>query len=453
MRKDDEFQIQRPTAKRIQSQQPIVLEKLDDYPYKSVAMGSTRSNLTGLWRYWRPYYQTKRAPCDAHCPVGNHVVDFIQTLIDGHWEKAANILRGENPLPAITGRICHRPCEINCNRHQYDERIAIHSIETVLAEFKSEALNFPPAKQPRAVAVVGSGPAELSFAHFMASLHHQVTIFEAEEVLASSLRHGPRARHLAAGVLDAEIERIVSGRIKVRYNQKLDRDVTLKELERDYDAIFGVVEMPEHLSLIIPNKGTENESQAKFLDPLLAEDAQKEPIKIPLRVSEAIGYAKWAALLLDSEWRGLNPQDTLSHIQVGGNNRIVSAMKYLALLKSHAIQRSEQVVSYDMLHLEFLDQPTPSAEPSLVDQAHSLLTTSFVSRDDIQYVIQEAGRCFSCGRCNNCDNCWIYCPDAAIAREKGHYQIDYDYCKGCTLCAAVCPRGVISIIEEEKWSE
>jgi 2-oxoacid:acceptor oxidoreductase delta subunit (pyruvate/2-ketoisovalerate family) len=449
MTKENAFDIRKPPAELTQSQQPIQLEALEDYPYKSVALGSTRANLTGLWRYWRPYYQTKRAPCDANCPVGNQVVDYIQTLLEGHWQEAANVLRNENPLPAITGRICHRPCEINCNRRQYDKRIAIHSIEAVLAEVPHETLQFPAIEEPRTVAVVGSGPAELAFAHFMALLHHRVTLFEPADALGGRLRHGPQARHLPPGLLDAEIDRLLSDRIEVRR-----RSVKLADLAPDFDVVFGVFEDPEHLTLHVSDANDAAANRGvKFLKPLRDGEGHQDPvIEIPLRVSEAIGYGKWSALLLDSNWRGLNPQDTLAHIQMGGNNRIVSAMKYLQLLSGREIQRSEEIVTYDKLHLELLDPPRP-LEPDDVAHGQRFVTTDFASTDDIELVIAEAARCFSCGRCNDCDNCWIYCPDIAISRDTGAYEIDYDYCKGCTLCAAVCPRGVISVIEEEKWSE
>ena len=413
MSEDSKLKIRKPSRELIQTQQQVVLEKLEDYPFKSVAMASTRSNLTGLWRYWRPYYLTKRAPCDAHCPVGNQIADFIQALHADNPRQAATILHAENPLPAITGRVCHRPCERNCNRRQYDKGIDIHAVETVLAEVQNDALHFPSTRQSRTVAVIGSGPAELSFAHFMTSLHHQVTVFEAAATLGGSLREGPQARRLAGGVLDAAIERVVSGRVKVSHG-----DVAPKELERDYDVVFG-------------------NSETKALR----------------RVSESIGYGKRAALLLDAEWRGLDPSETLARIQVGNNSQILSAMKYRALLTGQEIKRSEEIVTYDKLNLEFLEPPAPYVEPSHIDQVQSLLAADFVSRDDVDHVMREAGRCFSCGRCNSCDNCWIYCPDACISRDEGVYQIDYDYCKGCTLCAAVCPRDVISIIEEEKWNK
>lgn len=448
MTTEGEFHIRKPPATLSQSQQPVVLEDLEDYPYKSVALASTRANLTGLWRYWRPYYQTKRAPCDAACPVGNQVVDYIQTMVEGHWQKAATVLRSENPLPAITGRICHRPCEMSCNRRQYDQRIAIHDIESVLAEIKFETLRFPPTPLPRRVAVVGSGPAELAFASFMALLHHSVTLFEAAEALGGRLRFGSQARHIPSRVLDAEIERIVAGRIAVQHTT-----VDAEELKAEYDGIFGQLESPEHLVLLLPGREDRPLTEPiPFQELVVSETGQPSTVvRVSLRVSEAIGYGKWSALLLDSYWRGLNPSETLSHIQVGGNPRIVSALKYLALLTDHRTERSEEVVTFDKLQLDMLESRA-SPDPALVTEAQDFLTTDWVTRDDLQRVLQEGFRCFSCGRCNHCDNCWVYCPDAVISRREGVYEIDYDYCKGCLLCAAVCPRRVISVIEEEKWN-
>ena len=437
------FQIRKPPAELSQSQEAIELERLEDYPYKSVALGSTRANLTGLWRYWRPYYETKRAPCDASCPVGNQVVDFIQTMLDGRWTEAAKILRQENPLPGITGRVCHRPCEISCNRRQYDQRIAIHDIEAVLAEVPYEPFRFPPAEQPRKVAVVGSGPAELAFAHFMALLQHRVTLFERADALGGSLRYGRQSRHLPDGLLDREVELIVAGRIEVR-----QQAVQTQDLAPEYDVVFGTVDDDEHLALYVT---TREAVEAESVPDAPGAPAQQDTVvAVPLRVSEAIGYGKWSALLLDAEWRGLDPAEALARIQVGGSSRVVSALKYLALLTEHGVERSEEVVTYDKLQLDMLE-PAPAIEAAQVEQAQAVVAPRFASRDDIQHVLDEAARCFSCGRCNNCDNCWVYCPDAVISREGGGYEIDYSYCKGCQLCAAVCPRGVISIIEEETW--
>jgi 2-oxoacid:acceptor oxidoreductase delta subunit (pyruvate/2-ketoisovalerate family) len=409
-------------------------------------LGSTRANLTGLWRYWRSYYQTKRAPCDAACPVGNQVVDYIQTALQGHWRQAANTLRAENPLPAVTGRRCHRPCEVACNRRQVDERIAIHDVESVLAEIEFEWPCFPAGERSYPVAVLGSGPAELAFAHFMALLHHRVTLFEPAAALGGPLRGGAHARHLPEAILDTEIMRVVAGRMQVEHGP-----VSFDDLKAGHDVVFGL-QAPDRPALYVSGPAGQLPGPGRPGEAPMAGGAHEDTtLQTPLRVSEAIGYAKWAALLLDAEWRGLHPGDTMSRILVGGSSRIVSALKYHALLTGGDVRRTEEVVTFDKLNIEMLDSgATPKRLPE--PYAAPLAAGSHAATADVERVAIEAARCLSCGRCNECDNCWIYCPDAVISRDEGVYRIDYDYCKGCSLCASVCPRAVISIIEEEKWS-
>ncbi len=448
------FKIRKPGKEIDQSQQPVVLEKLDDYPFKSVAMATTRSNLTGSWRFWRPYYLTKRAPCDGHCPVGNQIAELIQAAGRNDFREAAAILREENPLPAITARVCHRPCELKCNRRRHDEKVAIHTIEGVLAEVDSEMTKLPGSDRIRTVAVLGSGPAQLGFAHFMASLQHRVTLFESGDTLGGSLRKGPQARHIPPHVLNAELGRIVDHRMEVKCSHRLETDFTLNDLQRDFDVAFGELTGSGKLGMIISARGGANLSYGKsFLDPASSGDEGSERfVAIPRRVSEAIGCGKRAALLLDADWRGLSPREVLSSIRVGGDDSVVSARKYRELLTGRVIRRSEEMVDLEDLRSEFFEA-TKDTDPSTVDRFHTSLTADHVSRDDVLQAMQETNRCLSCGLCNNCDNCWIFCPDGCISRSGDGYLIDYDYCKGCQLCVAVCPRGVLSTIEEQKWSE
>jgi 2-oxoacid:acceptor oxidoreductase delta subunit (pyruvate/2-ketoisovalerate family) len=292
---------------------------------------------------------------------------------------------------------------------------------------------------------VGSGPAELAFAHFLALLGHRVTLFEPAAALGGRLRSGPQAKHLPEGLLDAEVERLVAGRIEVRHQA-----TRLEELTPTYDVVFGVLEGPDQLTLHVVQRSQPGTERAL---PLLGDGHQPQStIKTPLRVSEAIGYGKWSALVLDSDWRGLNPADTLSRIQVGGNSRIVSALSYLAVVTGEVVQRTEEVVTYDKLQLDMLDA-APTFEAARTTEALRHVATQFVTAEEVEHILQETDRCFSCGRCNHCDNCWVYCPDACISHAGEGYAVDYDYCKGCLVCAAVCPRRVISVIEEEKWNE
>ena len=65
--------------------------------------------------------------------------------------------------------------------------------------------------------------------------------------------------------------------------------------------------------------------------------------------------------------------------------------------------------------------------------------------------ITEAQRCFYCGSCNECNTCWFLCPDGVILSKDGKVDFDYDYCKGCGVCAEECPRGAVTLEEESKW--
>jgi 2-oxoacid:acceptor oxidoreductase delta subunit (pyruvate/2-ketoisovalerate family) len=168
-----------------------------------------------------------------------------------------------------------------------------------------------------------------------------------------------------------------------------------------------------------------------------------------LRVSDAIGYGKWTAILLDATWRGLDPQEVYARTQVGGNPRILSAIKYHKVLTNEAIPLSEDIVTYDQLHLETWE-PTPTEIINKCSLIQDVPAKPWLTASQVEQAVQEAGRCFSCGRCNECDTCWIYCPEGVISRSNGEYTIDYDYCKGCMLCAAVCPRRAIAITEEKK---
>jgi 2-oxoacid:acceptor oxidoreductase delta subunit (pyruvate/2-ketoisovalerate family) len=99
----------------------------------------------------------------------------------------------------------------------------------------------------------------------------------------------------------------------------------------------------------------------------------------------------------------------------------------------------------------FVEEPrTPQPQRSAAEriQGFSEVNLGFAESE----ARREAERCFSCGTCNQCDTCWLFCPDVCIHRlDDQGYQVDYDYCKGCGVCAQECPREAIAIEEELKW--
>ena len=128
----------------------------------AVSQTSTLVSRTGSWKYIRPLYQDKLAPCVETCPVGIDIEGYLNLLREGRVEQACDLLVRENPMPAVTGRVCHHPGETACNRRSFDEGVAIHAIERQLGDLVLDAAP-PKAASPPAprglVAVVGSGPA------------------------------------------------------------------------------------------------------------------------------------------------------------------------------------------------------------------------------------------------------------------------------------------------------
>ena len=95
---------------------------------------STEANKTGSWRYLRPRYEEKTAPCSAACPAGEDIGKIEMLTTQGLFKEAWETILRENPFPGVCGRVCFHPCEGVCNRGEFDDAIAIHSVERFLAD-------------------------------------------------------------------------------------------------------------------------------------------------------------------------------------------------------------------------------------------------------------------------------------------------------------------------------
>lgn len=197
---------------------------------------------TGTWRLQRPVHGRRTAPCHSSCPAGEDPQAYLAHLDDGHVQMAWESLVAANPLPAVTGRVCHHPCQSACNRGSYDESITIHSVERFLGD---EALRhgweYPvPAVAAHAepVAVVGAGPAGLACAYHLGRAGYRATIFESLPNAGGTLRAAVPAYRCPREVLDAEIERVLALGIEFQPHIALGRDISLDELRRDFSALF-----------------------------------------------------------------------------------------------------------------------------------------------------------------------------------------------------------------------
>ncbi|MBK8979917.1 MAG: FAD-dependent oxidoreductase [Planctomycetes bacterium] len=193
---------------------------------------------TGTWGTQRPQYLEKLAPCNAFCPAGNDVVEFIQSLHNDQTGQAATILGRTTPLAGVCGRVCPAPCMEGCNRREYDGSVNIRGLERWVADTTAVAWAKPtPDPKPERIAIVGGGPAGLSAAYQLARAGHRPAIFDGEAELGGVLRTGIPAYRLPRDVLDAEISGIVDLGVDVHCGAFLDRDA-LAKLSDDYDAVI-----------------------------------------------------------------------------------------------------------------------------------------------------------------------------------------------------------------------
>ena len=203
--------------------------------------GTTLGYKTGTWRIQRPEHKHWRAPCHAACPAGEDPQAYLALLDEGNPRAAWELLVSANPMPAITGRVCPHPCESGCNRKEYDEPLAIHSIERYLGD---EAIkhNWPypvtkPSSKAPEVAVIGAGPAGISAAYHLVRSGLQVTVFDKVAEAGGTLFSIPDYR-LPREVVRAEIGRVLDIGIRFEANHKLGRQIHIQDLQQQYAAVF-----------------------------------------------------------------------------------------------------------------------------------------------------------------------------------------------------------------------
>jgi NADH-quinone oxidoreductase subunit F len=198
-------------------------------------------------------------PCQSTCPMGQDVATYVALVGQGEYEKAWEIIRKENPLPMVLGRVCPHPCESQCKRGEVDKPISICSLKRFVADTMRDRLKEiepPPVLFPDdKIAVVGSGPAGLSAAHDMALKGYPVTIFEELSAPGGMLRTCIPEYRLPRDVLDDEIDAVKRLGVEFKMGVRVGKDVTFDELkEQGYKAFFLGIGAHKGLKLRIPGE-------------------------------------------------------------------------------------------------------------------------------------------------------------------------------------------------------
>ena len=184
------------------------------------------------------------SPCQHTCPLEQDASCYVGLIAQGKFKEAFEIVREKNPLPSICGRVCTNQCEYKCRSGEGGEPpIAIRSLKRFLADYAREQGIYtevsPKQKREERVAVVGSGPAGLACAHYLALEGYGVTIFESLPVLGGMLAVGIPEYRLPREVLNFEIEHITTKLgVEIKTNTTIGKDILLPDLKKEYNAIF-----------------------------------------------------------------------------------------------------------------------------------------------------------------------------------------------------------------------
>ena len=528
--------------------------------------GTSKLNHTGSWRSERPVYVDRLPPCNATCPAGENIQDWLFHAESGDYAAAWQALMRDNPMPAVMGRVCYHTCETACNRGKLDEAVSIHSVERFLGDYAVEHGLVPVVDAPpsgKRVLVIGAGPSGLSAAYHLTRLGHAVTIREAGPLAGGMMRFGIPKYRLPRDVLDAEIARILALGVTLELNTPVaDIEAAFAE---GFDAVFTAVgahrakrtEIPAHAAgrildavtllkqvelgeapqlgrrVIVYGGGNTAMDVARTVRRMGAEEAmivyRRSRKEMPAHEFEAAEAEEegvlihWLRTIKGIEGASVTVEkmvvDADGRPQPTGETEVLEAdtlilalgqdvdTTFLTRVAGVAIAR-DGVVSVDarmmtgrpglfaggdMVPAErtvtvaighgkkaarnidaWLRGETLAPEPKHELAGFENLNTWYY--DDAPRTVQaqlsvirrqtsfdevvegltedtalyEARRCLSCGNCFECDNCFGVCPDNAVIKlgPGNRFKIDYDYCKGCGICAAECPCGAIRMEPE-----
>jgi NADPH-dependent glutamate synthase beta subunit-like oxidoreductase len=209
--------------------------------------GSSLANKTGSWRTQRPVYVDLLPPCNHACPAGENIQQWLyhaeEGPASGGYEAAWRQIMQDNPLPAIMGRVCYRPCETACNRAQLDAPVGINSVERFLGDEAIRQGWTVPVTAPdsgKRVLIVGAGPSGLSAAYHLRLLGHQVTLRDSAVWAGGMMRFGIPAYRLPRDILDAEVGRILAMGVTWEGGQQVT-DLEAAMAEGGFDAAFLAV--------------------------------------------------------------------------------------------------------------------------------------------------------------------------------------------------------------------
>ena len=207
-------------------------------------------------------YDTGTSPCKTACPAHIAVQGYLKLAAQGKYREALQLIKRENPFPAVCGRICNRRCEDACTRGTVDQAVAIDEVKRFIAQqdLNAETRFVPEKVIPKVdcefsekIAVIGGGPAGLSCAYYLAEKGYRPTVFEREARPGGMLMNGIPSFRLEKDVVEAEIDILRELGVEFRCGVEVGKDVTIAQLrEQGYQGFYVAVGLQSGGKLNIP---------------------------------------------------------------------------------------------------------------------------------------------------------------------------------------------------------
>ena len=212
-------------------------------------------------------YKTGTAPCKTACPAHIAVQGYLKLAAQGKYKEALQLIKRDNPFPAVCGRICNRRCEDACTRGTIDQAVAIDEVKRFIAQqdLNAETRFVPEKVIPKVdgefeekIAIIGGGPAGLSCAYYLAEKGYRPTVFEKEKQPGGMLMHGIPEFRLEKDVIEAEIDVLRALGVEFRCGVEVGRDVTIPELrEQGYKGFYVAIGLQSGGRLGVPGEDAE----------------------------------------------------------------------------------------------------------------------------------------------------------------------------------------------------
>ena len=212
-------------------------------------------------------YKTGTAPCKTACPAHIAVQGYLKLAAQGKYKEALQLIKRDNPFPAVCGRICNRRCEDACTRGTIDQAVAIDEVKRFIAQqdLNAETRFVPEKVIPKVdgefeekIAIIGGGPAGLSCAYYLAEKGYRPTVFEKEKQPGGMLMHGIPEFRLEKDVIEAEIDVLRALGVEFHCGVEVGRNVTIPELrEQGYKGFYVAIGLQSGGRLGVPGEDAE----------------------------------------------------------------------------------------------------------------------------------------------------------------------------------------------------